>query len=114
MRLEYGYAGGNFFYGHKVSQRDDHLTPALQDFSARISSYRDIRPLNPALASTPEENEQINLWKTPLVDNINTWTLNFVTGKKDIDKEWDNYLKSCDDANAQKLVDLYNEINKRQ
>ena len=114
MRLEYGFAGGNFFYGHKVSQRDDHLTPALQDFSARISSYRDIRPLNPALASTPEENEQINLWKTPLVDNINTWTLNFVTGKKDIDKEWDNYLKSCDDANAQKLVDLYNEINKRQ
>ena len=113
MRLEYGYAGGNFFYGHKVSQRDDHLTPALQDFSARISAYRDIRPLNPALASTPDENEQINLWKTPLVDNINTWTLNFVTGKKDIDGEWDNYLKSCDDANAQNLVNLYNEINKR-
>ena len=113
MRLEYGYAGGNYFYGHRVSQRDDHLTPALQDFSKRISEYRDIRPLNPALASTPDENEQINLWKTPLVDNINTWTLNFVTGKKDIDADWDAYLKSCDDANAKNLVDLYNEINKR-
>ena len=113
MRLEYGYAGGNYFYGHRVAQRDDHLTPALQDFSKRISEYRDIRPLNPALASTPDENEQINLWKTPLVDTINTWTLNFVTGKKDIDAEWDNYLKACDDANAKNLVDLYNEINKR-
>ena len=113
MRLEFGYAGGNFFYGHRVSQRDDHLTPELQDFSKRISEYRDIRPLKPAIASTPDENEQINLWKTPLVDNINTWTLNFVTGKKDIDAEWDNYLKACDDANAKNLVDLYNEINKR-
>ena len=113
MRLEYGYAGGNFFYGHRVDQRDDNLTPELQDLSKRIADYRDIRPLTPALASTPDENEQINLWKTPLVDNINTWTLNFVTGKKDINKEWDNYVKACDDANAQNLVKLYNEINAR-
>ncbi|MBR5917516.1 MAG: extracellular solute-binding protein [Lachnospiraceae bacterium] len=113
MRLEYGYAGGNFWYAHRVDQRDDNLTPELQDFSKRISEYRDIRPLNPPLASTADENEQINLWKTPLVDNINTWTLNFVTGKKDIDADWDAYLKSCDDANAKNLVDLYNEINKR-
>ncbi len=113
MRLEYGYAGGNFWYAHRVDQRDDNLTPELQDFSKRISEYRDIRPLNPPLASTAEENEQINLWKTPLVDNINTWTLNFVTGKKDIQADWDAYIKSCEDANAGKLVDLYNEINKR-
>ncbi|MCR4696286.1 MAG: extracellular solute-binding protein [Lachnospiraceae bacterium] len=113
MRLEYGYAGGNFWYGHRVDQRDDNLTPELQDLSKRIADYRDIRPLTPALASTPDENEQINLWKTPLVDNINTWTLNFVTGKKDINKEWDNYVKACDDANAQNLVKLYNEINAR-
>ncbi len=113
MRLEYGYAGGNFWYAHRVDQRDDNLTPELQDFSKRISEYRDIRPLNPPLASTADENEQINLWKTPLVDNINTWTLNFVTGKKDIQADWDAYIKSCEDANAGKLVDLYNEINKR-
>ncbi|MCR4647718.1 MAG: extracellular solute-binding protein [Lachnospiraceae bacterium] len=113
MRLEFGYAGGNFWYGHRVDQRDDNLTPELQDLSKRIADYRDIRPLTPALASTPDENEQINLWKTPLVDNINTWTLNFVTGKKDINAEWDNYIKSCDDANAQNLVKLYNEINAR-
>lgn len=113
LRLELGYAGGNFWYGHRVDQMCDNFTPELQDYNARVAASRDVKALNPALASTADENEQINLWKTPLVDNINTWTLNFVTGKKDITAEWDNYVKSCNDANAQELVDLYNEINNR-
>lgn len=113
MRLEYGYAGGNFWYGHRVDQMTDNFTPELQDYNERVAEYRTLRALNPALASTADENEQINLWKTPLVDNINTWTLNFVTGKKDIEAEWDTYVQSCVDANADNLVNLYNEINAR-
>lgn len=113
LRLELGYAGGNFWYGHRVDQMCDNFTPELQDYNARVAAYRTVKVLDPALVSTSDENEQINLWKTPLVDNINTWTLNFVTGKKDIAAEWDNYIKSCEDLNSKELVDLYNEIAAR-
>lgn len=29
----------------------------------------------PSYVADEEENEQLNLWKTPLIDNVNTWTL---------------------------------------
>lgn len=114
MRLEYGYAGGNFWYGHTVAQMTDNFTPETQDFCDRVSNYRGLREINPPLASTPDENEQLNLWMTPLKDKINAWTLNFVTGKKDIEAEWDAYLKDCEASNSQAVIDLYNEIHTRE
>lgn len=113
MRLEYGYAGGNFWYGHTVAQMTDNFTPETQDFCDRVSSYRGLRSINPPLASTPDENEQLNLWMTPLKDKINAWTLNFVTGKKDINADWDAYIKDCEASNSQAVVDLYNDIHSR-
>ncbi len=113
MRLELGYAGGNFWYGHTVEKMTDNFNPTIQDFVDRVSEYRDLRPINPALASTSDENETINLWKTPLVDNINTWTLQFATGQKDVEADWDAYIASCESLNSVQLVNLYNEINAR-
>lgn len=113
MRLEYGYAGGNFWYGHTVAQMTDNFTPETQDFCDRVSNYRGLRAINPPLASTPDENEQLNLWMTPLKDKINAWTLNFVTGKKDINADWDAYIKDCEASNSQSVVDLYNQIHSR-
>lgn len=113
LRLELGYACGNFFYGHTVAQMTDNFSPQIQDYSNRVASYRDVRTINPALASTADENEMINLWKTPLIDNINTWTLQFITGQKDIETDWDAYVTSCENLNSVALVDLYNEINSR-
>lgn len=113
LRLELGYAGGNFWYGGNYEQLTDNFIPVLQDFYARVDKYREIKPLNPAFSSTEEENEQINLWKTPLISNVNSWTLQLITGQKDIEADWAEYVASCENLNCNKLVELYNEMYAR-
>jgi putative aldouronate transport system substrate-binding protein len=113
LRLELGYAGGNFFYGGDNEQLTDNFIPELQDYYARVAEYREIKPLDPSYSSTEDENEQMNLWKTPLIDNVNAWTLQFVTGQKDIESDWDSYVASCEGLNSQAMVDLVNEMYAR-
>ena len=113
MRIELGYAGGVFYYGGTVAQVSDAYPPVLQDYFKRSNDYRELEPLTPAVAGTEDENEQINLWKTPLISNVNTWTLQFITGQKDVEKDWDAYVESCKNLNSEKLADMYNEIYSR-
>ena len=110
IRLKWGYAGGNFWYGHTLAEGSDAFIEPVANFVAHVSEYRDTAPLAPGLAPSEDQNEQINLIKVPLIDNVNTWTLSFVTGKNDIDADWDKYLAECDGLNVQGLVDLYAEV----
>lgn len=113
LRLELGYAGGNFWYGGSNAQLTDNFTPVMQDYYARVAADRAIKPLNPSFARTEDENDQINLWKTPLIDNVNSCTLKFVTGQMNITNDWDAYVASCKNLNSEKLVDLYNDMYNR-
>lgn len=113
LRLKYGYAGGNFWYGHSLEKYSDNFNETIKDYVQRVQQYRELKPINPSLAPTEDENEQINLWKTPLIDNVNAWTLQFATGQKDIEANWDEYVNSCKNLNCEKLVKLYNEIYQR-
>lgn len=110
IRFQWGYAGGNFWYGHTLAEGSDAFIPVIADFVARVGEYRDTAPLSPGLAPSEDQNEQINLIATPLVDNVNTWTLSFVTGQADIDAQWDEYVASCQGLNSEGLVDIYAEV----
>ena len=112
IRLQWGYAGGNFWYGGTVAEMTDNLIPPVADYVNRDSQYRDIPPLAPGIAPTEDQNEQINLIATPLISNVNAWALKFVTGQADIDAQWDEYVKSCEELNYQGLVDIYAELYK--
>ncbi|MBO4706431.1 MAG: hypothetical protein J5647_11895 [Spirochaetaceae bacterium] len=113
IRLKWGYAGGNFWYGHTTAENADNFLPVLQDFYARLGKYRDVKPLDPAVAPSEDENEQINLWGTPIKDTIASWSLQFILGQKDLNKDWDSYVKTLSNLNSQKLVDLINTVYKR-
>ena len=112
IRLKWGYAGGNFWYGGTVEEMKDNLVGPVADYIERDLKDRDVPPLAPGIAPTPEQNEQINLIATPLISNVNAWTLKFVTGQADVDKQWDEYVKSCEALNYQGLVDIYSQLYK--
>lgn len=113
IRLKWGYSGGNFWYAHANALRDDNLSPLLQDYSVRMLKYREIRPIDPAVVTTEDENEMLTLWQTGIIDTINTWTLNFVTGKKDVTKDWDAYIAALEGANLSQFTKMYNEAYQR-
>ena len=113
IRLQWGYAGGNFYYGGTIEEMTDNFNPDIMDFVNRITEARDIKPLDPSYVANEEENEQLNLWKTPLIDNVNTWTLQFATGVKNVDADWDAYVASCEGLNSTTMADYINEIYQR-
>ncbi len=112
IRLKWGYAGGNFWYGGTVAEMSDNLSGAVADYVNRDYTDRDVPPLAPGIAPTADQNEEINLIATPLISSVNSWTLKFVTGQADIDKQWDEYVKSCESLNYQGLVDIYATLYK--
>ena len=114
IRLKWGYAGGNYFYGHSTAESTDAFTPEVQDLYARYGKYKTVATVDPKAKPTEDEREQLNLWAVPLIDNINAWTLKFVTGQKDINKDWNEYVSSCKNLNVDKIVDLTNKIYKNQ
>ena len=113
IRLQWGYAGGTFYYGGTIAEMTDNFNPDIMDFVNRITAARDIKPLDPSYVADEEENEQLNLWKTPLIDNVNTWTLQFATGVKNVDADWDAYVASCEGLNSITMTDYINEIYQR-
>ena len=114
IRLKWGYAGGNYFYGHSTAESTDAFTPEVQDLYARYGKYKTVATVEPKAKPSEDEREQLNLWAVPLIDNINAWTLKFVTGQKDINKDWNEYVSSCKNLNVDKIVKLTNDIYKKQ
>ncbi len=114
IRLMWGYAGGNYFYGHSTEESTDAFTPDVQDLYARYGKYKTVAKVEPKAKPSEDEREQLTLWAVPLTDNINAWTLKFVTGQKDINKDWNDYVSSCKNLNIDKIVALTNDIYKKQ
>ena len=108
IRLKWGYGGGNYFYAHANALRGDNLPAVVQDYDARYAEYRDQMPLSPATVLTSEEIESASLIQADLIANINAWTIQFITGQKDISADWDAYVQSCEEYEASTLVDIYN------
>lgn len=112
IRLQWGYACGNFFYGHASALRDDNLSPLFQDYSRKVGEYREVREINPPVVLDPDTLEIFNLKKTTIVDTVNTYTLNFVTGQKNIDTDWDAFMAELQAADCDDYVKMYNDAYK--
>lgn len=114
MRNELGYACGNFMYSGKTSLLTSNFPADLRDFYSRIGQYRTLKPLDPHIALSEDDNEMVNVWGTPLQDTINTWTIRFAMGQADIDDDWDQYVSEVQAQNLQNILDLYNAAYKEQ
>lgn len=109
MREKYGFACGNFMYSGSTELLTSNFSADLREFYDRQNSYRDLKPLDPAISLSEDDQEQMNLWATPLFDTENTWTLKFAMGQADIDADWDQYVAELEAQNAQNVLDMYNE-----
>ena len=76
IRLMWGYAGGNYFYGHSTAESTDAFTPEVQDLYARYAKYKTVAVVEPKAKPTEDQREQLNLWGVPLmVKNKKFWYL---------------------------------------
>ncbi|MEI2399191.1 ABC transporter substrate-binding protein [Paenibacillus phytohabitans] len=109
LNVDYGFAGGMFAYGGSEKLKMSKMTDGEKDFVSRVQSTRDTRKLAPPIMATPEENEQMKLISTPLMDYVKTMTLKFVTGQEKLDN-WSQYTAQVEANGSTRYTEMANDI----
>ena len=68
-----------------------------------------IQPIPPTPLFDDAVAEEAGILRTPLLDTFEKWNNDFITGKKDIDKDWNAYVTEMNNVGIEKYLALYNE-----
>lgn len=109
LNADYGFAGGMFAYGGSEQLKLSKMTDGEKDFVNRVQSTREPRKPAPPIMATPEENEQMKLISTPLMDYVKTMTLKFVTGQEKLDN-WSQYTAQVEANGSTRYTEMANDI----
>jgi putative aldouronate transport system substrate-binding protein len=111
LQKDYGFYNGVFAYGGSWELVSSMFGPDEQRFQDAMSRRRQL-PVDPAHPLRTEEQEQAQLWETPLRDHVTQNTLKFALGKRPL-SEWDDYVAELKAKNMDRLVDLHNQARER-
>jgi putative aldouronate transport system substrate-binding protein len=57
----------------------------------------------------PDQATKMGDLSTTITNLVNESFAGFINGEKDIDKDWDGYVKSLDDAGLKDLIKMYQD-----
>ncbi|MFB9659677.1 extracellular solute-binding protein [Glycomyces mayteni] len=92
--------------------KESYNTPTFVEYIDSVLSTRTPRDPNPPAPLDEMELEQASLLATPLKDTVDTNTLRFIMGERDI-AEWDDYVAELEAQGLQQYVDLVNGARTR-
>lgn len=110
LNVEYGFGGGVFAYGGNVQIQLSKFTESEKEWNERINANKTDQKLAPPVLASEMQKEELNLIKVPLMDYVNTAALEFITGKRDIDKDWASYVADCESKGSTKYTEEVNQI----
>lgn len=111
LNVDFGFGGGVFAYGGNTRIQLSKFTEGEKEWNERINNNKEKVTLAPPILADELDKEDMNLIKTPLMDYVNTSALEFITGKKDLDADWDTYVDECmNNLRASQYVDMVNDI----
>lgn len=110
LNVDYGFGGGVFAYGGNTFIQLSKFTEGEKEWNERINANKENIQLMPPVLADEMQKEELNLIQVPLMDFVNTSALEFITGKKDIDADWDSYVKECETQGSTSYVEKVNEI----
>ena len=113
LNVDYGFGGGVFAYGGSKELQYSKFSEGEKEWNERIDANKENAKLMPPVLADEIEKEEMNLIKVSLMDYVNTAALEFISGKRDLDKDWDAYVADCENKGSTKYVDQANEIFER-
>jgi putative aldouronate transport system substrate-binding protein len=88
------------------------LSPSIREYQAQVASQNDIlADLPENLKVSAEKREEFDLIETPVRDYVDEMTLRFIYGDADIETEWDAYVQRAQDLGADRLADMYSNLD---
>ncbi len=110
LNVDYGFGNGVFAYGGSKELQYSKFSDQEKEWNERINENKEEIQLMPPILADELQKEDLNLIKTPLMDYVNTAALEFITGKRDLETDWDSYVSDCESKGCTKYVDMANEI----
>lgn len=92
--------------------KESYNTPTFVEYIDSVLATRTPRDPNPPAPLDELELEQASLLATPIKDTVDTNTLRFILGERDI-AEWDDYVSELDAQGLATYVDLMNTARDR-
>ena len=92
--------------------KESYSTPEFVEYIDDVLATRTPREPIPPAPLDETELEQASLLSTPLKDAVDTATLQFIMGERDMD-QWDAYLAELDAAGLPRYLELLNGARKR-
>lgn len=110
LNRNYGFGGGVFAYGGNEEIQYSKFSEGEKEWNERINENKEDISIMPPILADEMQKEELNLIKVPLMDYVNASALEFITGKKSLDKDWDAYVKECEAKGSTKYIEKANEI----
>ena len=109
MQLRYGTGADPlqlvWVNAREMTKYDENYLQINQTVAAMDDA---IQPIPPTPLFDDLTAEEASSLQTPLGDAFEVWADAFLTGKKDLDKDWDQYVKEMKNLQIEKFVELYN------
>lgn len=116
LRVDFGMGNGVFIFsmynGHNKELMYSYMTEEARNFVQIANEKCTLLPPDPPVLMDDLEREEANMIGQALSDYVKQMTLQFITGKADIEKDWDTFVQECKAKGADKLVQMTNEIYK--
>lgn len=110
MQLKYG-AGSDvtqmvWVNAREMTKYDENYSQINATVAAMDNAIQSIPPTPMFDDMTAEEASSL---QTPLSDTFEVWADGFLTGKKNLDKDWDQYVKEMKNLQIERFTQLYND-----
>jgi multiple sugar transport system substrate-binding protein/putative aldouronate transport system substrate-binding protein len=113
IKKDLGFAN-DVFAGSTESRalKESYNVPAFVEYIDSVLSTRTPRDPFPRAPLDETELEQSSLLATPLKDSVDTATLEFILGQRDL-SQWDSFLSQLEGQGLSQYMDLINGARER-
>lgn len=109
--LQVGYGIGIYNFqmvwerDFELTKKDDNYT-VINDKATEMNSM----PAQPPMPKfDPDTAEEVGILQAPLADTFEVWTVDFITGKKNVETDWDAFVKEMESKGINDLLKLYKD-----
>lgn len=82
-----------------------------EEINAAVASMDNvIQSIPPTPLFDEDAAEEVSAIQSTLIDTIEVWIDNFVSGKKSLDTDWDAYVAELESLQVERYCELYNEF----
>ncbi len=110
LQVKYGLGADPLQYVWINSREMTKYDENYANINAEVASMDNaILPIPPSPKLDDNLSEEVGFISPPLADAFDIWAIDFISGKKSLDSDWDTYVQEMKDKKIERYVDIFNE-----